>query len=206
MDSLEAVQLPTGLSTLGANAFTGSPKLQQIRIPNALESLGEKPFSSDAETLICAAEDSYAAESLRSWGYTVLPESACVPDEETMALWAELNLLGVSDEAASCECPPQSGETDADSVPQIAAAPVFQSDFQIVEIPDGVTDVDNTLLNGTGSNLLLIIPASVTSINEEIMEGRTLTIISESGTAAETFAREHELKFLVNFITLLNVN
>ena len=209
MDSLEAVQLPAGLTSLGANAFTGSPELKQIRIPNALESLGEKPFSADANTIICAAEDSYASETLLEWGYTVLPEYACAEDEETMALWAELNLLGVSDGSDSCECPPQTDGSESGTASQsspAASASAAQSDFEIVEIPEGVTTVDNALLDGTGSKLMLIVPASVTTIAEEILEGRTLTIISGTGTAAEAFAIEHDLMFLVRFNIVLNVN
>ena len=201
MDSLEAVQLPAGLSSLGANAFTGSLELRQVRMPKALETIGEKPFATDVNTTICAAENSYAEKTLSGWGYTVRPEDACAADEETMALWASLNLLD-SSAADTCECPPRWNETAPDGESEEIAVQGAHPDIEIVEIPNQVTYVDSELLRGTGRNLLLIIPASVTTIDESILTGRTITIVSKSGTAAEAFAREHGIKFLVQFTTL----
>ena len=53
------------------------------------------------------------------------------------------------------------------------------------------------MLEYTTEELTLIIPKSVTEIDENILAGHKLTIVSSTGTAAEQFARKHDLKFLL---------
>ena len=67
----------------------------------------------------------------------------------------------------------------------------------LVRVPDGIAKIDNELLSSYTGEVVLVVPASVTEISEEILEGRTLTLVSVSGSAAESFAVEHGIKFLL---------
>ena len=52
----------------------------------------------------------------------------------------------------------------------------------VVYIPIGETEITPNMLTNTAEILTLVIPSSVTKIDESILEGHTLTIVSESGT------------------------
>lgn len=173
MENLQVVQLASGLEQLGANAFTGSATLREVKLPQSLTAIGETPFEAETGTLICAAEGTDVAQHLAAMGYVVQPEDACTGDGEVAALWFELS----------------AANPDASS-----------GSFEIVKIPAGLSELTADLLKNTAENLILVIPADVTQIGEEILESHNiLTIVSESGSGAEAFAREHGIKFLLHF-------
>lgn len=190
MAGLRMIQLSDGIDHIGANAFTGSPNLQELRLPKGIVSIGNSPFDPDTQTLICAAEGTTAAEQLTSMGYTVNAEDACTPDEDLMTLWEELTALEGSSDSCDCNIP---GKTASRA-------------YEILRLPDGLTVLNGDLLANNAENMILIIPASVTQINEDILESHTvLTIVSATGTAAEQFAIEHGIKFLMQFSYFLNL-
>ncbi len=67
-----------------------------------------------------------------------------------------------------------------------------------VKIPDGTVSVTVDMLENTAETLTLIIPESVTSIDDAIISGHELTIVSSINTEAERFARKWDLKFLID--------
>ena len=52
------------------------------------------------------------------------------------------------------------------------------------------------MLPDTGTTIILVVPASVSSIDPVILEGRIVTIEGDKGTYAESFAFENGLKFI----------
>ena len=189
MDSLESVQLPAALTGLGSNVFTGSPALKEIRMPESLRNIGSEPLDTGTQTVICAAENSEIAGMLSGMGYEVRPADECADDPETAVLWAELKKLGILTSESDCDCD----------------GPVKESnEGRIVRIPDGVTELTAALLGDIPGNLLLVVPSDVTQIEEQILTDRNVTIIGESGSAAEAFAKEHGLKFLIIIDTWLS--
>jgi len=70
------------------------------------------------------------------------------------------------------------------------------ANLEVVRIPDGVQSLTPDLLTGTGNDLYLVIPNDVTEIDPAILAGRTITIVASTGSTAEAFARENDLKFL----------
>ncbi len=187
MANLEAVQLPEGLETIGDHVFTGSPALKEIRLPGTLTAIGSAPFDSETETMICAAPESAAAGMLEGSGYTAAPFESCAEDAEVMALWAELNVAGTETGDACEGMGPVSAAVSSGS----------SAGISMFRVPEGIQKVDAEMLSSFTGDVFLVIPASVTEISEDILEGRTLTIVSVSGSAAETFAVEHGLKFLL---------
>lgn len=184
MDQLKAVQLPAGLEMLGANVFTGTAELTEIRMPKRLKAIGESLFDKDSQTLICAAEGTETAEMLTEMGYTVLPDESCSPDEELMKLWAELSVLDNGSDSCNCVYPQTT----------------MKQDLKIIKIPDGLGTLTADLLENDGERLILIIPSSVTEIDEGILtDNQIATIVSDTGTAAESFAKEQNIQFLIQF-------
>ena len=76
-------------------------------------------------------------------------------------------------------------------------ATITPEPIYVLYIPDGSTEVTRDMLKNTADNLTLILPDSVTFISEEILAGHTLTLVGDSGTEAEAFARKWDIKFLV---------
>lgn len=189
MDDLQAVKLPAGLEKLGANAFTGSANLSEIKLPGRIQAIGESPFDSGTNTTICAAEDSETSESLKKMGYRVQPEEACSEDGELMALWAELSDYYYTTDTCNCVFPQTTAEKD----------------LQIIKIPDGLISLTADLLGNDGKRMILIIPSSVTEIDEAILNNNHIeTIISETGSAAEAFAKEQGIRFFIQFMKSVN--
>ena len=53
------------------------------------------------------------------------------------------------------------------------------------------------MIENTTVDLTIVVPLSVQTIDEAICDGHILTIAADPGSHAESFAREHNLKFLV---------
>ncbi len=173
MDRLEYVLIPAGLQVLGNNAFTGSVNLRQVRLPRRLHEIGDDPFEQTSDTELCTTLESTPARLLTDMGYTVLsPEMCSIPNDK----------YALSEVLSACTTTP----IPQDIVPR-----------EILRIPEGMTVLTAELIRNEGDDLVLFIPASVESIDEEILNGRFLTIISETRTAAESFAQKYALPFYV---------
>ena len=129
---------------------------------------------------------------------------ACSPDEELLTLWAELNGMEITaEEICDCSiCSETPGESADDALTN-SGSDAAASDINIIRIPDGLSELTVDLLPAEAKELILIIPASVETIDEKILDGRTISIISDSGTAAESFATANGLKFVVQVNTWL---
>ena len=177
MDSLESIQIPAGLKSLGAYAFAGSAKLRQVRLPRRLQTIGEMPFDADSETEICLRENTEAADLLMNMGYVVYFDDLCpvIPEH--------LQFTGTADANSTC-LSKQTAQNDA-------------GEREILSIPEGIKTLTADMIRNAGKNLVLFIPASVESIEPDILDGRVMTIVSETGTAAEAFSAEQGIHFLV---------
>ena len=175
MEDLEYVLIPAGLQSLGANAFTGSEKLHQVRLPRRLHEIGDHPFGQSSDTGLCAFLDSVPANLLLDMGYTVLsPEMCSIPND----------YYSISQVLSACEPEPEI---------------IIQENEirEILNIPAGLTVLAEDLIQNAGNDLVLYIPASIEMIDAAILDGRNLTIVSETGTAAESFAMEYGIPFYV---------
>lgn len=173
MDRLEYVVIPAGLKSLGDNVFTGSLALKEIQLPRRLQTIGAEPFDRSAETLICTREDSPAAAVLAEMEYAVKPYERCNIPADPYDTPEQCS--------ASAYVRPAAGEETR----------------EVLAIPDGLHTLSADLIRSAGKELVLFIPADVEEIDEAILDGRSLTIVSAPGTAAESFARDHGIEFLV---------
>lgn len=196
MDSLETVSIGLGVESIGANAFTGSSHLWEIFIPQAVSSIGNAAFDPAVGTKICAEDNSAAAETLAALGYAVSPADQC-PVTLNNAQWA----IGEEQTGVLCDCSVCGGLGTGDS---LAKAVTGQSEnVDVIRIPDEMTSVSADLVVNAGTELVLVIPSTVTEIDPAILYGRSVTIVGVSGSAAESFARQNGVKFIVRVNTFL---
>ena len=195
MDDLQVVTLQPGIESIGANAFTGDPKLAELKLPESLTSVGLNVLDKNALTKICAVEGSMSYDQLTNDGYWIQPSAQCSADDLLLDQWAFNNLtVGMTIE------PELAGSLNS---PSAVLAARYGEAVNIFRIPDGTTNVTAGMLTGAGSNLILSVPDSVAAIDAEILSDRTLTLVGNTGTFAEQFARDNNLKFIVRVNTWL---
>ena len=193
MDSLHTVVLQSGMESIGANVFTGDPNLAELKLPGGVKEVGLNILDREAATKVCAAEGSGGYDLLTADGYWVRPLSECSADDALLDEWTLKNLtvgMTVDPELLG----PNPGAYDL-----LAAR--YGSSVEIVRIPDETKEVTLSLLYGTGDNVILMVPKGVTAIDPEILDGRSLTIVGDTGTYAEQFARDNNVKFIVRVIS-----
>ena len=98
--------------------------------------------------------------------------------------------------------PDNETESKNEIIPVISSA--TKQDISLIRIPDGVIQLTSEFLADSSLSVILVIPGTVEMIDEQIQEGRTLTIVSERGGAAEAFAEKHGIRFLVSQTFALN--
>ena len=195
MADLQVVTLQPGIESIGANAFTGDAKLTELKLPDTLTKIGINVIDKDALTKICSVEGSMSYDQLTNDGYWVQPSAQCSADDVLLDQWAFANLIvGMTID------PELAGSLNTPSAVLTAR---YGEDVNIFRIPEGTTTVTAGMLTGAGSNLILAVPNSVTSIDTEILSDRILTIVGNIGTFAEQFARDNNLKFIVRVNTWL---
>ncbi len=189
MDSLQAVSLQAGLESIGANAFTGDPQLAELKLPGSLTKIGLNLLDKDALTKICCKEGTASYDQMVNDGYWVQSASACSSDDVLLDQWAFANLtVGMSID------PELAGSLNTPGAVLVAR---YGEDIDILTIPAGTANVTVGMLTGTGSHLILSVPNSVTAIAPEILNDHILTIVGDSGSYAEQFAIENNIKFIV---------
>ena len=114
----------------------------------------------------------------------------------------------VTNEPSSTPIPTETAAPTATAVPTETAAPtatavptetVAPGELKTtLRIPAGITELTVDMLKNTADELTLIIPESVTYIDDAILSGHELTIVSSVSTEAERFARKWDLKFLID--------
>ena len=86
----------------------------------------------------------------------------------------------------------------ATSTPTATLVPTATPEpLRLLSIADGTEELTADMLQNTSDELTLIIPESVTYIDDSIVQNHKLTIVSSTGTEAERFARKWDLKFLL---------
>lgn len=202
MSSLESVELPVSLTAIGANAFTGCSSLKELTLPDHLKEIGENAFGNGAQTALHTGEGSATEKLLQTLGLEAAPAVTLISsgNEEIAAVQKLIAYVIPSEdaaghsEAASPEAESAAAESVMDEISDLAYV-----DYQIISIPDETTVLSTELLNNAEKNLILIVPATVTDIDEKILDGRNVIIVGKTGSTAESFAMEHDLIFMVRF-------
>ena len=75
--------------------------------------------------------------------------------------------------------------------------------INLISIPAGTETITADMISGAGNDLMLIVPPSVGQIDPVILEGRNVTIVGDTSSYAEQFAREYNIKFVTRLYTWL---
>ena len=180
MDSLEFIHLSSNLTHLGSNVFAGSTGLTEIILPDSLVEIGESAFEYTRKLAICVKSGTEIENILINSGYQVFPQDYCLDETENLAIWTDLNAAGINGVTYDWRSPISGFE-----------------DYKIIQIPEGILAVNETLLANAGNKIFLIIPSSVRGIDKSILRGRSVVILGDAGSEAEAFALENNLRFLV---------
>ena len=169
MANLEFVKMPEKLRRIGSYVFKGSPMLRCLYLPPRLVHVGNDIFENQSEIAVCTREKTKVENFLMEQGSVVYGEDYCRMED-----WVH-----------------------ADAGSYREQIDVNGGQNQLIQIPYGLTAVTADLLMNAESNIVLSIPANVEEIDSNILNGRNVTIIADTGTAAEKFALENGVKFLV---------
>ena len=163
--SLANIAIPNGVTSIGSSAFSGCDSLTDIALPESVTSIGD----------YCAFAE---CSSLRS---IIIPNGVTSIGESTFQGCSSLSSITIPNSvtvigyAAFAEC----------------------SSLANIAIPNSVTSIGDSAFAGCSSLSSITIPNSVTVIGDFAF-GRyseELTIYGTSGSYAETYAAENNIKF-----------
>ena len=151
---LQAVQIGTGVTSIGDRAFQACYSLASITIPDSVTSIGNRAFSTCYPLASIIIPDSVTSIGTRAFGGCSLI-SIIIPDGVTS--------IG---NFAFSECYPLTSITIPDSVTSIGKS-AFKACYSLasITIPDSVTSIGNSTFDGC-SLTSIIIPDGVTSIGD----------------------------------------
>lgn len=223
---LRSVSLPGKISDIGVEPFEGIPDLlicaPKGSITESNLSNMNYPVLSPDHCVITEShvEDRNAGPDISETNYQrFVITSTPVPTEITSPSSEEMSSLFSSD-FAKAETGTETFElssmtTEPTELPEIdlTADPDFSdgtissetqisddapdtSVIEVVYIPSDTDTLTPDMLENAAEILTIVIPPNVSHIDESILEGRQITIVSISGSNAENFAKQWNLSFL----------
>jgi len=161
---LSSVSLSPGIRNIGARAFSGAINLQDIKLPESLETIGDYTFSKSGLTVAdlqnCNIKNigKGAFENCKSLAEASLPESVkSLPDA---LFFGDANLEVVS-------CNPKMDSIEALSL----AGNSKMSVTPLTTVEDGVSSVGDYAMSGMNSVRTLLLPKTLVYIGKGAMEG-----------------------------------
>lgn len=184
----ESLVIPRSVTSIGEYAFLRCQGLSSLTLPDGLNSIGYGAFSGCSELRSLTLPDSltsirgsafYDCSGLRS---LVLPDG--------------LTSIGYG---AFSGCTGLRSLTLPDSLTSIGdLAFSLCTGLSSLTLPDGLTSIGDLAFSRCTGLRSLTIPASVSSFGEDIFDGcPDLTLSVYAGSAAEAYAEEHGIPFVV---------
>jgi len=209
--SLTSITIPNGVTSIGSYAFCGCRSLTSITIPNGVTSIGHAAFSScDSLTSITIPDSvtsigTYAFYGCRSLTSITIPDGVTSIGGSAFFYCDNLTSITIPDSvtsighAAFSSCDSLTSITIPDSVTSIGDSAFYGCrSLTSITIPNGVTSIGSHAFCGCRSLTSITIPDSVTSIGYEAFSNwKKVTIYCYSGSYAEQYAKEHNIKYVI---------
>ncbi|WP_051588957.1 leucine-rich repeat domain-containing protein [Ruminococcus sp. NK3A76] len=171
--SLKAIALPDSVKSIGCGAFHSCDNIMEISIPKSLTSIGEDAFSNCKNLKrISVDADNTAYSSVDDVLYN---------KNKTVLIFCPIG---------------KSSITIPSGVTSIWHHAFMCGSITSVVLPDGVKSIGGSAFLGCPGLKSVTIPNSVTSIGDDAFNGcDVVTIKCNSGTAAEKYAKEKNIKY-----------
>ena len=187
--SLTSIKIPEGVTSIGILAFDKCSSLTSIEIPEGVTSIEWSTFC-DCSSLISIKipkgltsiewQAFYGCSSLTS---IEIPEGVTSIGIDTFRGCSSLTSVKIPE-----------GVTSIKSYAFCAC-----SSLTSIIIPTSVTSIDSYAFCACSSLTSIIIPTSVTSIEKDVFVNcENLTIYCKSKTTAETYAKENNIKYIID--------
>lgn len=203
---IQSVDLPAGLTHIGAGAFSQCTQLADIAIPDTVKSIGEQAFlncqSLTAVSLppqLTSISNSVLMNCVKLQEVSI-PETVTGIGAEAFMNCETLTSLSISegvkrigkDAFKGCK-----GLADADGLVIVRGAlyDYFGQTGEVI-LPEGLTAIGDEVFKGHKELKSIVIPESVTKIGKDAFKGcRKLVIHAAAGSAAEQYAKKNKVAF-----------
>ncbi len=207
--SLTNITIPDSVTSIDDHAFYYCRSLTSITIPDSVTSIGDDAFYDCTSLTSITIPDSVTSIGSYAFSYCTHLTSITIPDSVTSigscAFSSCTNLTSITipnsvtsiDYDAFSWCTSLTSITIPNSVTSIGDDAFYDcTSLTSITIPDSVTSIGNEAFRGCTSLTSITIPNSVTSIGDRAFYGCTsLTIKCNSGSVAEKYAKENNIKY-----------
>lgn len=203
---IQSVDLPAGLTHIGAYAFSLCTKLADIAIPDTVKNIGEKAFLNCQSLTAVSLPPHLASISNSMLMNCVKLQEVSIPETVT-SIGAEafmnceaLTSLSIpegvkrigKDAFKGCK-----GLADADGLVIVRDVlyDYFGQSGEVV-LPEGLTAIGDEVFKGRKELKSVVIPESVTKIGKDTFKGcRKLVVRAAAGSVAEQYAKKNKVAF-----------
>ena len=184
--NLSEVIIPDGVTEIGRSAFSGCSGITELSIPESVTTIEDYAFSNCKEVVLEQLTTAGRSLGREAFGGVTIRELVVSENYTPLSniVFYRTNVEEVSFEKGIRRIPENvlNGCTT----------------FTKLEIPEGVTEIGRSAFSGCSGITELSIPESVTTIKDYAFSNcKNLVIITSRGTAAEKYAIEEEIPYVV---------